>query len=297
MRLLLLGGGKIGGAISDLLQATGDFTITVADKDRAALARVRTPGVTLKTVEVADEQALVAALSGQDAVVSALPYYLNLGVARAARMARAHYFDLTEDVSTGNAIWRMADGASSAFVPHCDLAPGSIQILAHHLAQGFERLRDVHMRVGALPQFPTNDLMYNLTWSTDGLINEYCNPCDIIEGGKRGHAQALDGLEKFSLDGVTYECFHTSGGLGTLCDTLVGRVAQPQLQDRALPRPPRSGAVPDARVAPGRTPRAVPRRAGNRDPDHRPGCGADLRHRDRLEGRLADASVAGTQDL
>jgi saccharopine dehydrogenase-like NADP-dependent oxidoreductase len=80
------------------------------------------------------------------------------------------------------------------------------------------------MRVGALPQFPTNALKYNLTWSTDGLINEYCNPCEAIHQSERREVLPLEGLEHFSLDGITYEAFNTSGGLGTLCDTLDGRV-------------------------------------------------------------------------
>jgi saccharopine dehydrogenase-like NADP-dependent oxidoreductase len=80
------------------------------------------------------------------------------------------------------------------------------------------------MRVGALPRNPTNALKYNLTWSTDGLINEYCNPCEAIRGGRRIEAEPLEGLERFSLDGVEYEAFNTSGGLGTLCETLEGRV-------------------------------------------------------------------------
>jgi saccharopine dehydrogenase-like NADP-dependent oxidoreductase len=80
------------------------------------------------------------------------------------------------------------------------------------------------MRVGALPVFPTNALKYNLTWSTDGLINEYCNPCESIRDGRRGEVPALEELEQFSLDGTEYEAFNTSGGLGTLCDTLEGKV-------------------------------------------------------------------------
>ena len=82
------------------------------------------------------------------------------------------------------------------------------------------------MRVGALPQFPSNALNYNLTWSTDGLINEYCNPCEAIHQGRRVELLALEGLESFSLDGVRYEAFNTSGGLGTLCETLQDRVRE-----------------------------------------------------------------------
>jgi len=78
--------------------------------------------------------------------------------------------------------------------------------------------------VGALPQFPDNSLKYNLTWSTDGLINEYCNPCEAIHDGQRRELLPLEGLESFSLDGVDYEAFSTSGGVGTLCESLDGKV-------------------------------------------------------------------------
>ena len=109
-------------------------------------------------------------------------------------------------------------------MPQCGLAPGFIGIVAHHLAQGFDALHDVKMRVGALPAFPTNALKYNLTWSVDGLINEYCHPCEAIRDGQLIEMLPLEGLEHFSLDGTEYEAFNTSGGLGTLCETLAGRV-------------------------------------------------------------------------
>ena len=127
--------------------------------------------------------------------------------------------------STGSPWLRqLADGAASAFVPQCGLAPGYISICAADIARRFDSLREVQMRVGALPVFPTNALKYNLTWSTDGLINEYCNPCESIRDGELIEVPALEELEAFSLDGVEYEAFNTSGGLGTLCETLKGKV-------------------------------------------------------------------------
>jgi saccharopine dehydrogenase-like NADP-dependent oxidoreductase len=80
------------------------------------------------------------------------------------------------------------------------------------------------MRVGALPRYPLNRLKYNLTWSTDGLINEYCNPCEAIVDGRLREVPALEEMEHFSLDGIDYEAFNTSGGLGTLAETLEGRI-------------------------------------------------------------------------
>lgn len=58
----------------------------------------------------------------------------------------------------------------------------------------------------------------------DGLINEYCHPCEAIHDGRVISALPLEGLEHFSLDGVEYEAFNTSGGLGTLCETWDGKL-------------------------------------------------------------------------
>ncbi len=114
--------------------------------------------------------------------------------------------------------------AQSAFIPQCGLAPGFITIVGYELARKFDELQDVRLRVGALPQYPSNALNYNLTWSTDGVINEYCEPCEEIANGELVQRPALEEREEFSLDGVTYEAFNTSGGVGTLCETLRGRV-------------------------------------------------------------------------
>ncbi len=232
MRITLLGAGHIGNTIADLLGGCGDYEVTVIDRSDAALAkialgpRVRTQRLQADqdVASVGSQAALSQALRGQDAVVNALPYHLATQAATAARDAGCHYFDLTEDVAATRAIQALAAGASTAFMPQCGLAPGFIGIVAQHLAQKFDALTEVKMRVGALPAFPTNALKYNLTWSVDGLINEYCHPCEAIRGGQNIEVLALEGLEHFSLDGTEYEAFNTSGGLGTLCDTLAGRV-------------------------------------------------------------------------
>jgi saccharopine dehydrogenase-like NADP-dependent oxidoreductase len=224
MRITLLGAGHIGQTIARLLGDSGDYTVTVVDRSDAALAHIGGRNVSTKLADTADAAALRALLRGQDAVINALPYHLATLAATAAREARCHYFDLTEDVAATRAIKALAEGAPTAFMPQCGLAPGFIGIVAHHLAQKFESLHEVKMRVGALPAFPTNALKYNLTWSVDGLINEYCHPCEAIRDGQNIEVLALEGLEHFSLDGTEYEAFNTSGGLGTLCETLAGRV-------------------------------------------------------------------------
>lgn len=223
-KVLILGAGKIGGAIVDLLHAAKDYEITLADSNSQFLRQAGGKKAKQEKIDVSDKKALARIAKGQNAILSALPFFLNPAVAKAASDAGAHYFDLTEDVETTRAVRDIAKKSSSAFAPQCGLAPGFISIVANHLAKDFDKLREVHMRVGALPQYPANALKYNLTWSTDGLINEYCNPCEAIYDKEQIEVMPLEGLEHFSLDGIDYEAFNTSGGLGTLCETLANKV-------------------------------------------------------------------------
>lgn len=227
--VLLLGAGTIGRMIATLLIQSGDYVVRIADSDPEALKRLHAKfGVETVVLDASDEQQLRAAMHGVKAVLSALTFSLNPTVARVALDANVSYFDLTEDVETTAAVRKLAESAKPGqiFMPQCGLAPGFVGIAANHLAKKFEKLDSLFLRVGALPEFPTNSLKYNLTWSTDGLINEYCNPCDVIHQGKRQSCWPLEGLEHLSIDGVEYEAFSTSGGLGTLCETFEGQLRE-----------------------------------------------------------------------
>jgi len=224
MKIALIGAGQIGQSIAQMLRETGDYEVVVFDRDAHALNLLEAQGFPTQRVDSANANALQLSLQGFDALINAMPYYLAVTVATAAKAAGVHYFDLTEDVRATRAIRAIAETSTHAFMPQCGLAPGFIGIVANELAQQFTELREVKMRVGALPEFPTNALKYNLTWSIDGLINEYCQPCEAIRDGSTQWVQPLEGLERFSLDGTEYEAFNTSGGLGTLCETLAGKV-------------------------------------------------------------------------
>lgn len=221
-RVLILGAGKIGALISGLLGESRGYEVHLADVSgktaRSVTAAHGLDNLHPHTLDATDDQALAAHLKRHpvDAVISSLPYYCNVGVARAARGADAHYFDLTEDVEVTRAVRGLAEGAGRAFVPQCGLAPGFISIAANELIGHFDEVRTVKLRVGALPQHPNNVLKYSLTWSTEGLINEYGNPCEAIVNGRNVEVAPLEGLEEIEIDGTLYEAFNTSGGLGSL---------------------------------------------------------------------------------
>jgi saccharopine dehydrogenase-like NADP-dependent oxidoreductase len=223
--VVVIGAGHIGSTIAQLLSDCEDYRITVADRSADQLAEMGPlPRVEHRVLDVTDAAALTDLLRGKFAVLSAAPYHLTYKVAEAAKVAGAHYLDLTEDVASTRKVKALAADGDIAFIPQCGLAPGFISIVAADLASHFDELHDVRLRVGALPKYPSNALNYNLTWSTDGVINEYCEPCEAIVDGLPRQTRALEENESFSLDGVTYEAFNTSGGLGTLCETLAGKV-------------------------------------------------------------------------
>ena len=235
----ILGAGHIGFAIALLLKQAGGYRLTVADRDPSRLAEAAALGV--HTQLLSDEPSLQAAVQGRFAVLNALPYHRAVAVATLCVQAGLHYFDLTEDVQSTHAIRRLAvegragGAAQSVLMPQCGLAPGFIGIVGQDLASRFDTLHTLRMRVGALPRYPQGALRYNLTWSTEGLINEYCNPCEAIVDGVRTTVPALEGLETFALDGVEYEAFNTSGGLGTLTETLAGKARQVDYQSIRYP--------------------------------------------------------------
>lgn len=218
-KIAVLGLGKVGKLAAILLHESG-FDVTGLD---VRLPREDVP-YRMDTVDVSDAAGLAALFSGLDAVLSCLPYHLNVGIADAAHAAGIHYFDLTEDVPTTRHIVGLAKTAKGLMAPQCGLAPGFVGIVgASHIAQ-FDTCRSLRMRVGALPQNPTGLMAYSFNWSPEGVVNEYLNDCEVIEAGERKWVSSMEWLETLYIDGVKLEAFTTSGGLGTMCDTYHGVV-------------------------------------------------------------------------
>lgn len=225
MNILVAGCGQMGWAIGQILsQAKSTYKPILADL--AAYSANPSPAFEYISVDFQNPRQIAEAARKYqiDAVISSLPYFLNAGVANVAKSLKLHYFDLTEDVEVTANIAKLAKGADTAFVPQCGVAPGFINIVAHDLMQHFEQLDTVKLRCGALPQQASNALQYALTWSLDGLINEYGNPCQAIVNRKSVWLSGLGDLEMLQVDGVHYEAFNTSGGLGALPDIYQNKI-------------------------------------------------------------------------
>ena len=217
--IAVLGLGKVGGLAAELLAEAG-FEVVGHD----ACAPAHPVPFPHHTTDLTDRSTLTALLGEVDAVLSCLPYHLNTAVADAAHSAGIHYFDLTEDVPTTEHILGLCATAPGVMAPQCGLAPGFVGIVAASLIDKFDHCRSIRMRVGALPQHPTGLMGYAFNWSPEGVVNEYLNECEVIEEGVHKLISPMEWHETIYVDGTKLEAFTTSGGLGTMCSTYLGRV-------------------------------------------------------------------------
>ena len=219
-KVAVLGLGKVGALAAELLHGSG-FDVAGFDLKPPA-EPVQFP---VKSLDLGSPHGVEDELRQHDAVLSCLPYHLNFNIARIAHDAGIHYFDLTEDVPTTKVILDLSKTSRGLMAPQCGLAPGFVGIVGADLISKFDECRSCKMRVGALPQHPTGLMGYAFNWSPEGVVNEYLNDCEVIEDGERKWVSPMEWHETLYVDGVKLEAFTTSGGLGTMCDTYLGKVA------------------------------------------------------------------------
>lgn len=217
-KVAVLGLGKVGHLAAELLLDSG-FDVSGIDS-----RPIKGAPFTTRVADLMNTAGLQDVLRGQEAVLSCLPYHLNKGVSTAAHALGLHYFDLTEDVPTTKHIRELARTSQGIMAPQCGLAPGFVGIVGAHLAQQFDKVRSIRLRVGALPQNPTGLLGYAFNWSPEGVVNEYLNDCEVIEEGVLKTVSAMEWVETIYIDGMQLEAFTTSGGLGTMCETYADKI-------------------------------------------------------------------------
>ena len=240
MKLLVIGSGMMGSAAAyDMACQPQVDSVTLADSDlkraRDVAARVnRITGskkVRAVAIDASREKEAVRLMKGHDGALSAVPYFLNLGLAQSAIAAGCHFADLGGNntvVRQELALAKKAEKKNVAIAPDCGLSPGMASILGGELVQRLDGRADaLKLYVGGLPEKPMPPFHYQLVFSVEGLINEYVEPARILRKGKLITIDALTEPEPFHMDGFApLVAFQTSGGTSTLPETFAGRVGE-----------------------------------------------------------------------
>lgn len=205
-RLAILGLGHIGQYVLDRLSGDTNFLVNGYDLRLGH--------------DLSDETLLKEIIQNHDGVLSSTPFFLNKNIAKICNEFSVDYFDLTESVEVTGFVKQLNN---ARFVTQCGLAPGMVSIIANNLATQFDIVENIEIRVGALPENSNNHMGYYRTWNTEGLINEYIHPCPAVKNGVLTDLEPLTEMEDVMLNGASLEAATTSGGLGSLAESYVGK--------------------------------------------------------------------------
>ena len=235
MRMLVLGAGLQGSACAyDLLQDTNVAMVRLADIRIGHLpeflAPFSGPRLVPTPLDVRDREAVLGAMRDCDAVMSAIPYYFNLELARLAVEAGVHFADLggnTEIVFKQKELDDAAREKGITIVPDCGIAPGMVNIIAEYGIQQLDTVDRVKIFVGGLPQHPEPPLNYQIVYSLEGVLDYYTTLSWVVRNGKRTRVPALSEREPVQFDDPVgaLEAFHTAGGLSTMAFRYENKIA------------------------------------------------------------------------
>jgi lysine 6-dehydrogenase len=235
MRMLVLGAGLQGSACAyDLLQDTNVAMVRLADIRIGHLpeflAPFSGPRLVPTPLDVRDREAVLGAMRDCDAVMSAIPYYFNLELARLAVEAGVHFADLggnTEIVFKQKELDEAAREKGITIVPDCGIAPGMVNIIAEYGIQQLDMVERVKIFVGGLPQHPEPPLNYQIVYSLEGVLDYYTTLSWVVRNGKRTRVPALSEREPVQFDDPVgaLEAFHTAGGLSTMAFRYENKIA------------------------------------------------------------------------
>jgi len=240
MKLMVIGAGMMGSAAAyDMAHSPHVESVTLADLEwnrvRYAAARINKLTGAKKVVPARLDASrpgdAAKLMRGHSGVLSAVPYFFNLGLCRAAIDSGCHFADLGGNNTVVRQEYALAKAAARkglAIAPDCGLSPGMASILAGELMREVGGKADaLKLYVGGLPEKPKPPFFYHLVFSVEGLINEYVEPAKVLRGGKIHEIEPLTEPEEFFRPGFApLVAFHTSGGTSTLPETFKGKVGE-----------------------------------------------------------------------
>ncbi|MBV1904420.1 MAG: saccharopine dehydrogenase NADP-binding domain-containing protein [Marinosulfonomonas sp.] len=223
-KIVVVGAGRAGEAILDLLCKDARFQPLAIDIDYSRVRAMREAGIAAEQASGSDAAQIIPILKGAAAVVCAAPPAVTAPLAHFAAEIGCHYVDMCEDLSAVEKVVAEAGESEFCFASGCGLAPGLVTLLVDTMIKEAPDGADITAFVGVLPAERTNRLGYGNLWGIDGLMAEYVNPCLAIENGEIVTGPPLQNLEQIQIGSESFEAFSTSGSLGDLAQYYHGKV-------------------------------------------------------------------------
>lgn len=239
--ILIAGSGGIGKAAGLILACQQSFDCNIILGDRYDEAAQATAKFVNDNSESNDASGFVLPSEGMsdvfknqlekaDIILDCLPGSQAPRLAQYAHDNNCHYANLTEYVKETDEVTKIAKNSNKGFILQTGLAPGYINVIAHHLFKKFtdihqvEKVDNIDMKVGALSRHARHPHYYAFTWSPIGVATEYIKDALVVENYETSSIPSLSRTEGLIIEGIQYEDDFTSGGAADLPVALAGKV-------------------------------------------------------------------------
>lgn len=231
MKVLVLGAGLQGSVlVKDLVKSNWAEEVIIGNMDvqrLKSLVAIDRGKVRGKQIDIRTHDSLIKLMGNIDVVINGSDWRYNHVVTETAIEAGVNLVDMGtifDDILEKQLkLHEAAEDAKVTIIPCCGLSPGITNVLTLYGASKLDKLDEVHIKCGGIPQTPKPPLDYRIVWSLDGVIDEYLERVTIVQHGKLEHVEPLSGLENIKFDNIQgeLECFYTQG-LSTLPGSLNG---------------------------------------------------------------------------
>jgi lysine 6-dehydrogenase len=240
---IVLGAGRQGTAAAYDLARFGDasrVTLTDVEQGRVKAGADRVNELLGRQVadamvlDVRDGRTVHDAIKGHDVALSCVPYFFNLGITKAAIAAGVSFCDLggnTDIVRQQHGLNAEANRARVRIVPDCGMGPGMGNTLGVYAMSLLDHAEHVYLYDGGIPQNPRPPWNYLVSFSVEGLTNEYYGGITVLRDGKLVHLPCFTELEMIEVEPLgKLEAFVVAGGVSTAPWTFQGKLQTYQLK-------------------------------------------------------------------
>jgi lysine 6-dehydrogenase len=245
---IVLGAGRQGIAAAYDLALFGDASrVTLADSNansaKAAAERVNRllgrPVADAIQLDVTDGAAVRSAIKGHTVALSAVPYFYNLSLTQTAIDCGVSFCDLggnTDIVRQQHALDPEAKRAGVSIIPDCGMGPGMGNTLAVYAMNSLDSTEHIYMYDGGLPQNPQPPWNYQLSFSIEGLTNEYFGGMTVLRDARLVDLPCFTELETVDIPPVgKLEACIITGGVSTAPWTFLGKLKSYQIKTLRYP--------------------------------------------------------------
>lgn len=225
MKVIVLGGGRVGGPMAMDLNKDERFEVTVVDYSDKVLNNIKTKCPEISTIkkDLSNPENVTSLVSDYDLAVNAVPGFIGFETAKAIIKAGKNSVCISFYEEDPFELDQLAKENNVTMIMDCGVFPGMGGALIMYLAQKLDSVENVMVYVGGLPvvrEWPTE---YKAVFSPVDVIEEYIRPARCIENGVRVVRPALSEVEHIFFPQIgTLEAFNTDG-LRTLLKTIRAR--------------------------------------------------------------------------